>query len=623
VQQLLAPGLIAMNLIAHRTEHHLPRLHLDHLPHHLSRPWLPACSPALRGARKRVVRVIFGLAMLQGLGMPLQSLALAQSAAVKAQPAARPQAPRAAAAPVLRYTTRLGDTLIGLGQRLLLDPAAWSEVQRLNHIADPRRMQPGTILRIPVALLRASPDTATAQAVDGAVEWRPAPAAPAGDAAGWQTLLPGQSLQSGAQVRTLAQGSALLLLANGTRIHLQPDSLLDLDSLQSYAQGAMHASRLGLQRGQARILDNPQRRPNQNLRVITPGAQAVVRGTEFRVGYGDGTTRQTTLDGAVELAAGDAQVTVDKGYGSLSANGQAPLPPVRLLPAPDLPGLAARFERLPLRLTWATQPGAQSWVALVTPADASLHILVRKDVTSPTLGVADLPDGHYLLRVSALDAQGLQGYAAEQPFEVAARPFPPLLQAPGRHAVVRQPRPAFTWSEVQGVASYQLQLCLQADCATPLHTGAVMAPPWTPSSDLPAGMVFWRMASVDIQGKQGPWSDVSPFTYKPAPGPVDLGKSTLQFTPEALLVDLPPPPAGQQYHFTLAAASSPGTLLQSVTSTDGQARFKRPDGGNDLLGVSLVDSSDGTAGPAAQQKITVPPRYPYLWLLFVPLLPAL
>ena len=555
--------------------------------------------------------------------MPLQNLALAQAVPVAAQP---PSGTQATAAPVLRYTTLAGDTLIGLGQRLLIDPAAWSEVQRLNHIADPRRMQPGTVLRIPVALLRASPDAATAQAVDGAVEWRPAAdtsASQPGSAAAWQTLRPGQSLLSGAQIRTQAQGSALLLLANGTRIHLQPDSLIDLDSLQSYAQGAMHASRLGLQRGQARIVDNPQRKPNQNLRVITPGAQAVVRGTEFRVGYADGTTRQATLEGAVELAAGGAQVAVNKGYGSLSANGQAPRPPVRLLPAPNLSGLAARFEHLPLRLTWATQPGAQAWVAQVAPADAPLRILARSNVVTPALSVADLPDGHYLLRVSALDAQGLQGYAAEQPFELAARPFPPLLQTPGRQAVVRLPRPAFSWSEVQGTTSYQLELCRQADCATPLHTAAVTSPPWTPTTDLPAGMLFWRMASVNAQGRQGPWSDTADFTYKPAPGPVDLGKSALQFTPNVLLVDLPPPPAGQQYHFTFAAASAPAALLQTVTSTDGRAQFKRPNGGHYLLGVSLVDRSDGTAGPAAQQQVTVPPRYPYLWLLLVPLLPAL
>ena len=582
--------------------------------------------------------VLRGVLPALALSTALQGTAHAQRARPEPAPGPRQTGVAAPGEPLLHYVTRPGDTLIGLGQRFLLDPAAWPGLQRINRIADPRRMQPGTTLLIPVALLRASPDTATAQAVDGAVEWRTAsgastgpaaaasaasPSRPPDNASGWQPLRPGQSLPSGAQVRVLGQGTALLLLANGTRVQLLPDSLLDLDSLRSYAQGAMHDSRLGLQRGQASILDNPKREPNQPLRIITPGAQAVVRGTAFRVDYAAGVTRQTTLEGAVELSAGGARVAVHQGYGSLSADGQPPLPPVQLLPKPDLAGLVARVERLPLRLNWAAQPGARSWLVQVTPADAPLRILARSTVTEPALTLADLPDGHYLLRVSALDAQQLQGYGAERGFEVAARPFAPLQQSPGRQAVVRLARPAFDWSEVQGSARYALQVCPQADCATPLFSTTVAAPPWTPGTDLPPGPLFWRMASIDAGGRQGPWSDASPFTYKPAPGPVDLGQSALRFTPETLDVNLPPPPEGQQYRFVLATPGAPAKPLQTVVSTDGRALLQRPSAGAYLLGVSLVDSRDGTAGPVAQQKVSVPPRYPDLWLLLLPLLPAL
>jgi hypothetical protein len=582
--------------------------------------------------------VLRGVLPALALSTALQGAAQAQHARPAPTPGSRQTGVAAPGEPVLHYVTRPGDTLIGLGQRLLRDPAAWPGVQRLNHIADPRRMQPGTTLRIPVALLRASPDTATAQVVDGTVQWRLAagastspasaasaarPSRPPGNASDWQTLRSGQSLPSGAQVRVLGRGTALLLLANGTRVQLLPDSLLDLDSLRSYAQGTMHDSHLGLQHGQANILDNPKHEPNQSLRIITPGAQAVVRGTAFRVDYAAGVTRQTTLEGAVELSAGGARVAVNQGYGSLSANGQPPMPPVQLLPKPDLSGLVARVERLPLRLSWAAQPGARSWLAQVTPADAPLRILARSTVTEPALTLADLPDGHYLLRVSALDAQQLQGYGAERGFEVAARPFAPLLQSPGRQAVVRLARPAFDWSEVQGSARYALQVCPQADCATPLLSASVAAPPWTPGTDLPPGTLFWRMASIDAGGKQGPWNDADPFTYKPAPGPVDLGQSALRFTPDTLDVNLPPPPDGLQYRFTLAGSAAPAKLLQTVVSADGRAQLQRPSGGAYLLGVSLVDSRDGTAGPVAQQKVNVPPRYPDLWLLLVPLLAAL
>lgn len=519
--------------------------------------------------------------------------------------------------PALHYVTRAGDTLIGLGKRYLADPDAWHEVQRINRIANPRRILPGTRLRIPADLLRATPGQVTAVQVDGDVQWHASHDAP------WQTLQTGSVLQGAAVLRTGEQASVTLRLRNGTEVVLLPQSEMGLDRLLEYADGAMSDSRLKLLRGQTRILDNPQRQPNQNLRIITPGAQAVVRGTTFRVGYAEGATREGTLDGQVSLAAGGSEVLVAQGYGSLSPDGQPPLPPVRLLAAPELNALPERFERLPLRLAWPAQTGAQRWVAQVTPANQPGHILARKTVVTPTLAVADLPDGSYALGVSALDAQGLQGYAATRGFQVSARPFPPLLQTPGNKAVVRQPRPAFSWSPVRDVPDARLQICTREDCGAPLWNVTQAAHTWTPPTDLPAGQLFWRMASIDASGHQGPWSDVGRFTYKPAPGPVDLGQSAITFTPDAVQVSLPPPPDEQHYALKFLPAGDSMRGQASITSMDGRATFARPNGGNYTLAVSLVDNADSTEGPAAVRKIEVPARYPGLWILLIPLLPAL
>ncbi|MGE0071596.1 MAG: LysM peptidoglycan-binding domain-containing protein, partial [Thiomonas sp.] len=83
--------------------------------------------------------------------------------------------------PVWQYTVRPGDTLIALAQRYLRDPARWPVVQRDNHIANPRHIQPGTVLRIPASLLRQQPSAARLVQAFGTVRWRAQPADP------WQT----------------------------------------------------------------------------------------------------------------------------------------------------------------------------------------------------------------------------------------------------------------------------------------------------------------------------------------------------------------------------------------------------------------------------------------------------
>lgn len=525
--------------------------------------------------------------------------------------------PTAAFAATWHYVTRPGDTLIGLGQRYLSDPRDWPAVQRLNHVADPRRIAVGTILRIPVNLLRASPGRAVVLQADGGVQWRPSAGAP------WQPMRAGQALDAGAEVRTPADSSAVLALDNGTRVRLQPETEATIARLLRYAGGTLTDSRLALRRGQVRVDDNPQRAPDQNLRVDTPGAQAAVRGTDFRVDYDSGITRETTLAGSVDLVSAGSRVRVDMGHGSLSRDGEPPRQPTPLLPAPDLSIAPGRLRRLPARLSWSAQPGATRWVAQVSAAGPPERLLERRIVGTPGLTVGDLPDGGYRLEVSALDVHGLQGFPARHAFHVAARPFPPLLQTPGNASIIRHPRPRFGWTPVQGAARYRLELARQAGFANPLFDAEIAAADWTAEADLPAGESFWRVASIAADGREGPWSDAFSLHYLPAPGPAEIGRASVRYIDSRMQVDLPPPPSGQHYRLVLSGPGGEARPLETTESVDGKARFMRPTSGTYRLEAELVDNRDGTAGPVAVREVRVPGWYPGLWLLLVPLLPAL
>ena len=54
------------------------------------------------------------------------------------------------------HVSQRGDTLIGLGRRLLIEPSAWREIARLNRLANPDRIPVGTRLRVGGTLLEVS-----------------------------------------------------------------------------------------------------------------------------------------------------------------------------------------------------------------------------------------------------------------------------------------------------------------------------------------------------------------------------------------------------------------------------------------------------------------------------------
>ncbi|MGC9184480.1 MAG: FecR domain-containing protein, partial [Thiomonas sp.] len=179
------------------------------------------------------------------------------------------------------------------------------------------------------------------------------------------------------------------------------------------------------------------------------------------------------------------------------------------------------------------------------------------------------------------------------------------------------------WTTVLDVARTHVQLATTADFSHPLFDVLTKDTQWTPTADLPPGALFWRAASVDAQGQQGPWSTPQKFTYLPGPGPADLSRAAMRFDADHLMIDLPPAPAGQHYALTLSNNASLQPALAQVQSPGGALTLPRPSSGKRYLGARLVDDSDGTEGPPVVQVIEVPARYPHLWLLLIPLLPAL
>ena len=269
------------------------------------------------------------------------------------------------------YSVRPGDNLIQFAKQHLINPDDWSVLQKLNQIKKPYRMQAGQILRVPLNLVKQLPTPAEVALVSGI----------AGILKIDNSVEPvtaGQKLTAGTALKTGENSKLNIKFADGSIVSMQPNSILKLDTLSIYSGGGMVDTTLRLQQGKLETEANPAHRQGNQMQIVTPMAVAAVRGTKFRVSTSDLAITQETLEGKVALQAAGKEVAVDKGFGSLSEGGKAPLPPILLIPAPATNSLPTKLETVPVVFDMPAQDGAVAWLGKLSHDAQFNSILAEK-----------------------------------------------------------------------------------------------------------------------------------------------------------------------------------------------------------------------------------------------------
>jgi hypothetical protein len=502
------------------------------------------------------------------------------------------------------YSIQSGDTLIGIGLRYLVDPEDWVEVQERNRVSNPRRLRPGSILLIPLELLKLQPVPAKVVEARGKVEVMRQ------GAAQWAPIQSGEALRVGDRINTGESSTATLGFADGSGLLLLSNSDLIMKALSALPASEIAATEVRLDKGRVETKVKPLKSRASKYEVETPIVHMGVRGTDFRVSLDPQhpTARAEVLEGEVNAANGLGQVAIPKDFGAVAEENKPPSPPIALLDAPGLKSIASRVERIPVLLRWEASPEAIGYRVQITDDKSFNAILAENVVAATEVKMRDLPDGRYILRVRAIDKNGLEGKNAEGEFEVKARPFPPVLRAPSNKSTARGDKPEFAWTESEEAARYHLQVATDAEFKSlvvdePSAAKTIIAA----QKALPPGDYFWRVASLRASGEAGPFSDPIAFALKPIPMVDTSDIQAPKVEGKALKLRWQAGQPGQKFRVQFARSKNFNPLIKDVALDTSELQMPRPLGKEMFMRLQVIDADGYVAPFGPVQRIELPP----------------
>jgi hypothetical protein len=396
------------------------------------------------------------------------------------------------------YTVVDGDNLWNFSEKHLDSVWRFEDLQRLNNIEEPRKMPPGTLIRVPMEWIPAgTPAPAVIESMAGeATVYRAL--------GGSQTLGVNDELRLGDRVRTAVGASLIIRLADESRLTLREDSELRMDTLSVLGETGMVDSRVNLLSGRADSSVTKAVGPGSRYEIETPSAISAVRGTEFRSRVSDGGVAAfEVLEGEVEVAAQGQSESVPAGYGTVVAKGAAPLSPVALLAAPARAGYAPQDPDNGTTLNWLRVTGAAGYRVEVATDAAFLHVVDRQNASQSNIELARLDEGDYHARVRGVDSNGLEGRATAVAFSVPADPPPVMVDATvlnnGENVLVAWNPGSATRFEVQVAGDRAFTELLVARTQT--------EPQLTLAAEASADR-YVRVRELSAEGEAGPWGDI-------------------------------------------------------------------------------------------------------------------
>lgn len=307
------------------------------------------------------------------------------------------------------YKVLAGDTLLDISQTYTRQSRNWSEIQRLNAVADPYRLPIGKELHIPFRMIPevAAPARITHQTGQILVN---------GQALGAGTT----HLQEGDLIRTGSNGYLTLELQDGSQLSVPAQASLSVTRMRAFEGTGLTDSIIALDDGDVESRVSPEKTGVGRFEVRTPVSITGVRGTELRVRTQQGMAHSEVLEGRAELGTQQRSTptALKQNQGAAVGTDGNIMALAPLLPAPQISTPERRGGQWNSRIQ--AVPGAQAYL-VQTSTDPQGAKLLSRDITTDTdIQFGASRPGTYYVTVRAIDRHGLMGPDTIESFEGAA-----------------------------------------------------------------------------------------------------------------------------------------------------------------------------------------------------------
>jgi hypothetical protein len=408
----------------------------------------------------------------------------------RASPPAEARPPIGPPSPTVVYVVKAHDTFYRLASQYFVSRAAFEEVRRANHIDSVRRLPVGARIQIPTRLLRSTPIVGVLGAYRGLVSLssRGAPLA----------VKVGQALGEGAVIATGGDSFARVDLPDGTRLAVPSQSRVRILALRQVLLTGGVDRQLSVEEGRSESTVIPMTSPADTYVVRTPVSVSAVRGTDFRVGYlpDQHVASIGVVEGKVAVDANGGEALAPAGFGLSVGNG-APLAPAPLLKAPKLLHAGKTQDGPILEFDLDPLPGAKSYRAQLATDGGFLDLFTEQLFAGPHFTFPALPDGVYFIRLTGVDAAGLEGLPATYTVE---RAFNSLQTGtPTAAGAGKDRRFLFRWQAGgAGQRTYRFQIAREEDMNRPMIDESGLTSPQIAVSNMPPGTYHWRVMSATL-----------------------------------------------------------------------------------------------------------------------------
>jgi len=310
-----------------------------------------------------------------------------------------------------QYKIQPGDTLKSIVYDYFVtsrDKTPYNTVWKLNHIQDPNKLKVGSTIFIPRKYLNIVPARALIAAYRGTVtinDTRPAKV--------------NSILTEGARIATGANSSVSLTLEDGSTISLPSQSKFVLERLRLVLISGELEHVFRLDAGRSQFVVSPARGPVGKFEVRTPVSVSAVRGTEFRVEVDESGTsaiNEVLKDNvAVSGKVAGADLDLKEGFGA-KADAKGVGKPVKLLPFPEV--ILPVYHHPDGSLTFNIKPvdGAERYRMQIASDLTFQDVREEASADKPTFSFPTAPIGNYYVKITAIDAQGIEGLQHIYPF---------------------------------------------------------------------------------------------------------------------------------------------------------------------------------------------------------------